>query len=50
VIILRKLLALFIVGEAIVPPKLRTTPDGNRSKRKHDEKTIYRPQGIQGIT
>jgi hypothetical protein len=29
--------------------KLGTTPVGNRSKQKHDEKMIYRPQAIQGL-
>jgi hypothetical protein len=32
----------------MVPLKLRTAPDRNRSKQKHDEKTIYRPRAIQG--
>jgi hypothetical protein len=30
-------------------PKLRSTPDRNSLKRKHDEKTIYRPQTIGGL-
>jgi hypothetical protein len=29
--------------------ELRTTPDRNRSKRKHDENTIYKPQTIRGV-
>jgi hypothetical protein len=29
--------------------KLGTTPDRNRSKQKHDENTIYRPQVIRGV-
>jgi hypothetical protein len=35
--------------EDMVAPKLRTTPDRNRSKQKHDENTIYRPWEIQGV-
>jgi hypothetical protein len=34
---------------AMVLPKLRSTPDRNSSKRKHDKKTIYRPRAIWGI-
>jgi hypothetical protein len=49
VIIFRRLLALSLLVETMVPLKLRTTPDKNRSKRKHDEKTIYGPRGIWGI-
>jgi hypothetical protein len=33
----------------MVALKLRTTPDRNRSKQKHEENTIYRPQAIQGL-
>jgi hypothetical protein len=33
----------------MVPLKLQTTPDRNRSKQKHDENTIYRPQAIRGF-
>jgi hypothetical protein len=33
----------------MVPLKLRITPDRNRSKQKHDEKMIYRPQAIRGV-
>jgi hypothetical protein len=29
--------------------ELRTTPDRNSSKRKHDENTIYKPRVIQGL-
>jgi hypothetical protein len=32
--------------EDMVALKLRTTPDRNRSKQKHNEKMIYRPQAI----
>jgi hypothetical protein len=35
--------------EDMVTLKLRTTPDRNRSKRKHDENTIYRPRAIRGL-
>jgi hypothetical protein len=35
--------------EYIAAPKLRTTPDRNRSKQKHDENTIYIPRAIRGI-
>jgi hypothetical protein len=35
--------------EDMVALELRTTPDRNRSKQKHDEKTIYRPQAIWGV-
>jgi hypothetical protein len=33
----------------MMPLKLRTTPDRNRSKQKHDENTIYRPRAIWGL-
>jgi hypothetical protein len=33
----------------MMPLKLRKTPDGNRSKQKHDENTIYRPRVIRGV-
>jgi hypothetical protein len=33
----------------MLPPKLRSTPDRNRSKQKHDENTIYRPRAIRGV-
>jgi hypothetical protein len=36
-------LPLSLLAEAMVPLKPRTSPDKNRSKRKHDEKTIYGP-------
>jgi hypothetical protein len=29
--------------------KLRSIPDRNRSKRKHDENMIYRPRAIRGL-
>jgi hypothetical protein len=35
--------------EYMAAPKLGTTPDRNRSKQKHDENTIYRPQAIRGL-
>jgi hypothetical protein len=42
-------LPLSLLAEAMVRLKLRTAPDKNRSKQKHDEKMIYRPRGIRGI-
>jgi hypothetical protein len=39
-------LPLSLLANAMMPLKLRTTPDRNRSKQKHDENTIYRPQAI----
>jgi hypothetical protein len=35
--------------EDMVTLKLRTTPDRNNSKQKHDEKMIYRPRAIRGV-
>jgi hypothetical protein len=35
--------------EDMVALKFRTTPDKNRLKQKHDEKTIYRPRAIRGL-
>jgi hypothetical protein len=35
--------------EDMVALKLKTTPDRNRSKQKHDKKMIYRSQGLRGI-
>jgi hypothetical protein len=35
--------------EDIVALKLRTAPDRNKSKQKHDENTIYRPRAIRGV-
>jgi hypothetical protein len=35
--------------EDMVVPKLRTAPDRNRLKQKHDENTIYRPWAIWGV-
>jgi hypothetical protein len=35
--------------ENMVALKQRTTPDRNKSKQKHDEKTIYRPRAIRGL-
>jgi hypothetical protein len=33
----------------IVTPKLRTIPDINNSKQKHNKKTIYRPRVLRGL-
>jgi hypothetical protein len=33
----------------MMPLKLRTAPDRNRSKQKHDKNTIYRPRAIRGV-
>jgi hypothetical protein len=35
--------------EDIVTPKLRTIPDRNSSKQKHDENMIYRPRVLRGL-
>jgi hypothetical protein len=35
--------------EDMVALKLRTSPNRNRSKQKHDENMIYRPQAIRGV-
>jgi hypothetical protein len=35
--------------EDMVALKLRKALDRNRSKQKHDEKTIYRPRAIWGL-
>jgi hypothetical protein len=35
--------------EDMVALKLRTAPDRNRSKQKHDKNTIYRPRAIRGL-
>jgi hypothetical protein len=35
--------------EDMVALKLRTAPDRNRSKQKHDENMIYRPWAIRGV-
>jgi hypothetical protein len=43
------ILSLPSLEEAMMLLKLRTTPDRNRSKQKHDEKTIYRPWVIRGV-
>jgi hypothetical protein len=40
---------LSLLAEAMMPLNLRTTPDRNRSKQKHDENTIYRPRVIRGV-
>jgi hypothetical protein len=42
-------LPLSLLEEAMMPLKLRTTPDRNRSKQKRDENTIYRPRVIRGV-
>jgi hypothetical protein len=39
-------LPLSLLAEAMMPLKLRTAPDRNRSKQKHDENTICRPRAI----
>jgi hypothetical protein len=36
-------------NEDMAAPKLRATPDRNRSKQKHDENTIYIPHVIWGV-
>jgi hypothetical protein len=41
--------SLPLLAEAMVPLKLRTAPDRNRSKQKHDENMIYRPRAIRGV-
>jgi hypothetical protein len=41
--------SLSLLAEAMVPQRLRTTPDRNRSNQKHDEKTICRPHAIRGV-
>jgi hypothetical protein len=33
----------------MVALKLRTAPDRNKVKQKHDENTIYRPRAIRGL-
>jgi hypothetical protein len=35
--------------EDMVALKLITVPDKIKSKQKHDENTIYRPQAIRGV-
>jgi hypothetical protein len=35
--------------EDLVALKLRTAPDRNRSKQKHDKNMIYRPRAIRGV-
>jgi hypothetical protein len=35
--------------EDMVALKLKMAPDKNRSKQKHDEKTIYRPRAIRVV-
>jgi hypothetical protein len=42
-------LSLSPLEEAILPLKLGSTPDRNRSKQKHNENTIYRPRAIRGV-
>jgi hypothetical protein len=37
------------LDEDMVTLKLRTTPDRNRSKQKHNENTIYKPRAIWGV-
>jgi hypothetical protein len=43
------LLPLSSLAGATMPLKLRSTPDRNWSKQKHDENTINKPQAIQGV-
>jgi hypothetical protein len=43
------LLPLSSLEGAMVLSKLRSTPDRNSSKRKHDEKMIYRPRGLREV-
>jgi hypothetical protein len=38
-----------LLAKAMMLLKLRTTPDRNSSKRKHDENTIYKPRVILGV-
>jgi hypothetical protein len=38
-----------LLAESMVLPELRSTPNRNRSKQKHDEKTIYRLRAIRGV-
>jgi hypothetical protein len=42
-------LPLSSLEEAMMLLELRTTPDRNSSKRKHDENTIYKPRVIRGV-
>jgi hypothetical protein len=37
------------LDEDMVTLKLRTTPERNRLKQKHDENTIYKPRAIRGV-
>jgi hypothetical protein len=41
--------SLSSLEEAMVLLELRTTPDRNRSKQKHDESKIYKPRVIQVV-
>jgi hypothetical protein len=41
--------SLALLAESMMLLKLRSTPDRNWSKQKHDEKTIYRPRAIRGV-
>jgi hypothetical protein len=43
------LLPLSSLEEAIVLPKLKSTPDRTCSKQKHNKKTIYRPRVLRGV-
>src|SRR4051812_9888084 len=42
-------LLVFVVGGGHGALNLRTFPDRNRSKRKHDENTMHEPRGIRGV-
>jgi hypothetical protein len=41
--------SLSLLAEAMMLLKLRTAPNKNRSKQKHDGNTIYRPWAIRGV-
>jgi hypothetical protein len=43
------LFPLSLLEEAMVLSKLRSTPDRNSSKQKHNENTIYRPRVLRGV-
>jgi hypothetical protein len=43
-----RVFSLSLFAEDMMPLKLRTTPDRNRLKQKHDENTTYRPRVIRG--
>jgi hypothetical protein len=43
------LLPLSLLEEALVLSKLRSTPDRNNSKQKHNQNRIYRPRVLWGV-